>query len=329
MSECRAIGALPGGAVAGHACAADVHLMWRRASEALLETEKALAGGEQSFEAKVAEGRARELELKEDDAEKAFRDAVAWRPDSYEGHLALGRVLARLGKRADGVAELKRAVAIDPNGPEESYALAVTMGATPEAATLLENAIREKPSYVEALRRLAEVDLDLQKLPEARKAAEAALKFDADAGSHIVMGRVDLAENKPDDAIKHGNAALAIVANSAHAKLIVADAYAKKGEIDLAVEAYQAAYGFDHSEPGPLVHASRACHAAGRETSAKAFGEKATKEFPEWGPGWVALGDALAANKDAAGAKAAYETALKAKGPVDAAAVRAKLASLK
>jgi hypothetical protein len=78
-----------------------------------------------------------------------------------------------------------------------------------------------------------------------------------------------------------------------------------------------------------LVHASAACHAAGRDTSAKAFGEKATKEFPEWGPGWVVLGDALVANKDNPGARAAYETALKGKGPVDAAAVRAKLAAIK
>jgi tetratricopeptide (TPR) repeat protein len=161
-------------------------------------------------------------------------------------------------------------------------------------------------------------------------AAQEALKADpSDVSSHLVMARVALAEGDLDVAIKEGQAALAIVANSGPAKLIVADAQAKKGEIDLAVEAYQAAYGFDHADPASLVHASEACHAAGRETSAKAFGEKATKEFPDWAPGWVAYGDALAGSKETPAARAAYETALKSRGPVDAAAVRAKIAALR
>jgi tetratricopeptide (TPR) repeat protein len=124
-------------------------------------------------------------------------------------------------------------------------------------------------------------------------------------------------------------AALGILANLASAKLLIADAWAKKGEIDLAVESYQAAWGLDHSDPTALVHASEACHAQGRDTSAKAFGDKATREFPTWGPGWVALGDALASIKETAAAKTAYETALKNKGPVDRAAVEKKMLALK
>jgi hypothetical protein len=72
------------------------------------------------------------------------------------------------------------------------------------------------------------------------------------------------------------------------------------------------------------VNAAQACVAAGRLTSAKAFAVRATKEFAEHGPGWVALGDALVADKDATGARSAYESAKKARG-VDAATVDAKL----
>jgi len=172
--------------------------------------------------------------------------------------------------------------------------------------------------------------MEIGRGPQARAAAEAALKSDPqDAGSHLVMGRVAFSEKKLDDAVAEAQAALKIVPNSAPAKLIIADVYASKGEIDLAVENYQAAYGFDHTDPASLVRASEACHTAGRETSAKAFGEKASKEFPEWAPGWVALGDALVGNKEIAAAKAAYETALRSRGPLDASAVRSKLASLK
>src|SRR5262249_23676166 len=159
---------------------------------------------------------------------------------------------------------------------------------TAEAVQLLARATRERRGYAAAERRLAEVQLALGHLPEARASAEAALKDDAtDASTHVTYGRVLLAENKPADAIRAANSALKILANSAPAKLLIADAQAKKGEIDLALEAYQAAYGLDHSDPAPLVRASEACRAAGRNTSARAFGLKATQDFPTWGPGWV------------------------------------------
>jgi predicted negative regulator of RcsB-dependent stress response len=77
------------------------------------------------------------------------------------------------------------------------------------------------------------------------------------------------------------------------------------------------------------VRASQACHAAGRETSAKAFGDKATKEFPDWAPAWVAFGDALAANKELPQARSAYDTALRSRGPLDVAGVQSKIAALK
>jgi tetratricopeptide (TPR) repeat protein len=238
--------------------------------------------------------------------------------------------LVRKLRHEEGVAELKKAEALDPFGPEAAFELARTMPPNAEAAALLEKAARERPTYGAALRRLAEVDMSLGRLPAARKAAEAAIKADAsDAASHLVLGRVSFAEGDADGAIKEAQAALAIVANSASAKLLIADSYAKKGEVDLAVENYQTAYGLDHADPAPLVRASEACHVAGRETSAKAFGEKATKEFPEWAPAWIALGDALAANKDVAGARAAYETAARSKGPFDGAALLRKLAALK
>jgi tetratricopeptide (TPR) repeat protein len=330
MTACRSLGALPGAASEGHACAAEAHLLWRRASEALLETTQALANGQRSYEAKVAEGLAMELEVKDTEAEASLREAISWKPDAFEAHVWLGRLLVRTLRHDAGVEELRKAVQLDPNGAEPAYELARTMPDNQEAASLLEKAVRERPGYTLAWVRLADVELALQRLPEARKAADLALKLaPQETGVHVTAGRVSLAEGKPDDAIKEGQAALAILGNSAHAKLLIADAYAKKGEIDLAVENYQAAFGFDHGDPTPLVRASEACHAQGRDTSARAFGERATKEFPQWGPGWAALGDALAGQKEKALAKGAYETALKAAGPMDAVAVRAKLAALR
>jgi tetratricopeptide (TPR) repeat protein len=232
-----------------------------------------------------------------------------------------------MGKDAAGLEELRAALSIDSSWPEAELELGSALAAT-EGLTHLERAVRERPTYAAAWRKRAETELGLGRIADARKSVETVLKLEPDTAAHVLSGRLALAEGKPDDALKEGDAALKILANSAAAKLLIADAQAKKGEIDLAVEAYQAAYGLDHSDPTPLVNASIACHAVGRETSARAFGLKATQDFPQWGPGWVALGDALAADKDLAHAREAYQTALKAKGSIDVAAVQRKIAHL-
>ena len=332
MVQCRVLGALtgPGSAALGHTCAAEAHLLWRRASEALTETTLALAGGAKNYDAKVDEGLAREFELKDAEAEASYREAIGWKSDRADAHTVLGRLLMRTARGEPALVELRRGAELDPTGPEALFELAVALPANAEAVGFLQRAVHERPGYGDALRKLADVQLYLGKLPEAKKAAEAALTVDAqDSGTHVIYGRVLLAEGKPDDAIRAGQSALKILANSAKAKLLIADANAKKGEIDLAVESYQGAYGLDHGDPAALVRASEACHAAGRNTSAKAFGMKATTEFPQWGPAWAAYGDALAADHEDAQARVAYESALKGKGPIDAGALRRKMAALK
>ncbi len=159
------------------------------------------------------------------------------------------------------------------------------------------------------------------RLADAKRAVASVLKLAPnDVNTHVISGRLALAEGRSDEAIKEGESAAKLMPNDQAARLLVADAWAKKGEIDLAVEAYQAAFGLDHSDPTPLVNASAACLAAGRVTSAKAFGVRATADFGSNGSAWTALGDALAADKDVPGAKTAYEKAKRSTG-VDAAAI--------
>jgi tetratricopeptide (TPR) repeat protein len=146
----------------------------------------------------------------------------------------------------------------------------------------------------------------------------------------VLAGQVALAEGRGDDALAAGRAALKILASSGPAELIVADALARRGELDAALEAYQTAWGFDHRSPDALVHASEACRRGDRDTSARAFGEKATQEFPRWAPGWAAFGDALTARSELPAAREAYRMALGApEGAIDRDAVARKLAALK
>ncbi|HEV3192908.1 MAG TPA: hypothetical protein VGY54_20520, partial [Polyangiaceae bacterium] len=58
-----------------HACSAIAYLGWQRATESLTESAAALAQDPSSYDAKVAQGDAYELELQPTEAEAAFRAA--------------------------------------------------------------------------------------------------------------------------------------------------------------------------------------------------------------------------------------------------------------
>jgi tetratricopeptide (TPR) repeat protein len=329
MTACQVLGKLPGAVAEGHACAAEAHLVWQRSTEALNETALALAKDPKCYEAKLAEGRAYEFAVDPSKAEASLRAAIALKSDAVDAHVALGRLLVRNGRRDEGVSELRQALQMDPNGPEALYELGVALAPSAESVASLDHATRERPSFSDAWLALGNQQLASGRLIEARRSGDAALHADSTSvGPYILLGKVALADNRPEDAIHAGEAALKLVANSAPAKLLIADGNAKKGELDLALEAYQAAWGLDHSDPTPLVHAAEACHAGGRDTSARAFGMKAAQEFPKWGPAWAALGDALAAQGEKASARDAYQKALAGEGPVDKDAVQRKLSKL-
>jgi tetratricopeptide (TPR) repeat protein len=332
LATCHAMAKAPAAVPASHVCAAEAHLLWRRGSEAAAEVAEALKGKEPSAEvryfAQLAAGRAFELASNDTEAEAAYVEALKLAGARPDAHVLLGTLLQRQGR--DGLGSLRRAVELDGHDPVAQLELgrALPPGSA-EALAALERAVAEHPTSADALRLLADGYVVARRLPEAKKAVEAALKVAPnDVGSHVVAGRLALAEGRADEAIKEGETASKLMPNVQPARLLVADGWAKKGEIDLAVESYQAAFGLDHSDPTPLVNASQACLLAGRLTSAKAFGVRATKDFAASAAAWTALGDALAADRDVPGARAAYDTARKAKGS-DPAAIDKKLSRLK
>jgi tetratricopeptide (TPR) repeat protein len=336
MATCRSMSKSPAAEAASHVCAAEAHLLWRRGSEAesevadlaKLKAPAVAPSPEVQYFAKLATGRAKELSSNDADAEAAYRDAIKLADTRADAHVLLGVMLRRTGR--DGVPSLKKAVDLDSHDPVALLELGRALPAgSAESVTALERASAERPTSTDALRALADSYVAANRLADAKRTVGSVLKLAPnDVNTHVVSGRLALAEGHPDEAIKEGETAAKLMPNDQAARLLVADGWAKKGEIDLAVEAYQAAFGLDHSDPTPLVNASAACLAAGRITSAKAFGVRATRDFASNAAAWIALGNALAADKDTAGAKAAYDSAKKATG-VDAAAVDRKLAKLK
>lgn len=357
MAACHAITKLPGGgapleqgglptrpgeaAAAARVCRGEAHLLWRRGTEAEGElaelaklskvVTKNAVGDEINYASKIVDGRSRELDSKDAEAEAAYHAAITLQPNRADAHVRLGALQQRTGK--DGIPELKKAVDAEPKDAtaqiEYGRALANDPAKRNEAVAAFERAIAERPNSLEAMRLATEVYIQQNRLSDAKRIAAKVLSLAPnDVLAHVVSGRVALADNKPDDAIKEGEAALKIQANEGKAKLLIADAYAKKGEIDLALEAYQKASGMDPLDPTSLVNATYACIAAQRFTSAKAFGQRAVLDFPSYAPAWVAQGDALAADGNPPAARKAYEEAKKVHG-ADVVAIDAKLAKLK
>ena len=335
LATCKGLAKTPlatGAEAASHVCAAEAHLLWRRGTEAMAEIAEAAkaksAPLDAQYFAKAASGRALELASKDAEAEAAYRESVALDGARPEAYVLLGSLLRRTGR--DGLSASRKAVELDPRDPVAQLELgrALPQGSG-ESLAALERAVAERPTFSDALRTLADGYVAAKRLPDAKRTVEAVLKLAPnDVASHVVAGRVALAEGRPDEAIKEGELASKLMPNDEPSRLLVADAWAKKGEIDLAVEAYQAAFGLDHSDPAPLVNAAQACLAAGRVTSAKAFGLRATKDFAGSGAAWTAFGDALAADRDLKGARTAYETARKTKG-ADTSTLDRKLSALK
>ncbi len=329
LTECAGLKALS--EVRYRVCLAETQLLWKRASLALEEANKAVAASADDYDAKVALGRALQLSGKPSDAEATLREAIQSDASRWQAHFALGKLYSHEHRpRAKRVAAFRGAYKADAEVPEVLVELAGALEPSAEAREMLESALTIRPNFAEALAGLGVVQLALGDPDDAIKQLTAALKSDARrADWWVALGRAQLTKQDPKAALKSAEAAQKLVKNDSNAKLLEADALAASGDIDVAVEAYELAYGYANSDPTPLVHAALACLTHDRPTTGRAFAERATQEYPKWGPAWVVAGDLAVAQSDKGPARTAYKRALKAQGPVDKAAVRRKLAALK
>jgi type IV pilus assembly protein PilF len=141
--------------------------------EALREFDAALAVDDRFAEA--YRGRAIVLDLgfgRSDDAEKTYRRALALRPDYSEAHNDLGQLLARTGRYAAAIAEFD--AALDNMLYKEPYVARCNkglalhrMGRREEGLAQLRSCLSLAPTFCKGRRELGRVLLDEGKLREA------------------------------------------------------------------------------------------------------------------------------------------------------------------
>lgn len=328
MAACRQLASIQGGAALSHACLAYAHMLHKRATEAAPEIAKALSASPGLYEAKVVEGYVKWQESSHQDAEQAFRAAAAADAQRSEAWLGLGRFLLATGHRPQAVEAFEKAVAADGDDPDALYALGSVESSNDRAARLLQQAVQGRPTFGAAHAKLGEAFVALGKMSEAEAEARAALQCTGvEPDWHALLGEILLAKGQPDLALQSAESGLKLINNHARSKLLQADAWSAKGDIDLAIEAWQLSFGLARTIPTPLVHGALGCLANNRPTTARAFADRALYSFPNWGPALEASGDVAAKANDKAAARAAYQKALNAEGPVNKDAIRRKLAT--
>ena len=146
---------------------------------------------------------------KPDEALQAYRKASALTPKDPEPHLSAGLLHERQKQFSDAEAEYKAVLAIDPHSSEAVIGLTNI--------------------YMKS-NRLSEAEALLRKLASERT---------EDAGIHLQLGRVLIAEDRKDDAIVEMQTALKLAPADADAQRELVDLYASAGKNDLAEGVYR------------------------------------------------------------------------------------------
>src|SRR5208337_1519238 len=177
--------------------------------------------------AHVEEGQARAwlalahlLESKKpDEALQAYRKASELTPKDPEPHLSAGLLHERQKEFSDAEAEYKQIMTLDPRSTD--------------AAIGLTNLYMKSD-------RLGEAEPLLRRLATERS---------DDAGIHLQLGRVLVAEGKKDDAIAELQIALKLAPSDSDAQRELADLYSNAGKNDLAESAYRSLVASQPKDP--------------------------------------------------------------------------------
>jgi tetratricopeptide (TPR) repeat protein len=152
----------------------------------------------------VAEGLEEDGRL-EDAAGLASRATVA-APSSAEAWTEFSRLLLRLGMRAEAIEASESALKLDANSYQVQFNAAaayISLNQFAAAALHAEQAATIRPEAAEPLSTLAIISARLSDFERARHYAESAVRLRPELpGAEIVLARVDLADDRPEAAIR-------------------------------------------------------------------------------------------------------------------------------
>ncbi len=162
--------------------------------------------------------------------EKIVDDYVARHKDEANAYIVRAEFAARAAGPAEAEKYYRKAAELDPKNSAPLMFLGdqySRIGQWAAAATAYVQAIERAPANPIIKRRLADVYMLQNKLPEAKAVIDEVLRADPrDAAALVVAGRIASRQDRADDARKDIEKALAIDPNYGEAKVRLADLYA-------------------------------------------------------------------------------------------------------
>jgi tetratricopeptide (TPR) repeat protein len=208
------------------------HEAWVRTSPASADAQNGLGV------VRLAQGRT-------DEAEAAFRAALALRPDHPEALNNLGVLLLDRGDVGEATSQLEAAVAASPRYATARYNLGnarAAQGRTSEAEALYREALELHPGYVQAWNNLGALLVRERRPSEALEAFDAVVRLDPrHAKAYVNRGILLAHAGRYAEAIVSYRSAIAVAPDDPNAHFDLAGALAETGDVGGAVAEYERA----------------------------------------------------------------------------------------
>jgi tetratricopeptide (TPR) repeat protein len=251
-------------------------------------------------------------------ATELARQAVAAEPGG-ESLAALARAQARAGDMAAARATAEKAVRSAPGSATAQIASGDALLAArlaKDAETAYRRAAEIEPRSAVALAGLARALAAEGKVAPALETAHAATQADPHSAEALVaVGLAALARDPRDqsgDAVSAVQQAAFLEPKNPHVKLAVGRVFESREQLDQAEAAYEQAEGLDPTWAAPRIAALALQLRRGDDKGALAGLRALPEEMQATGEGELLLGRLLLRSGDAAGAKQALDTAVKA-----------------
>ncbi len=316
---------------------------------AIAQIEEALKVNPKSSPAFVNLGAVRMRSGEAKEAEAAFRKAIELEPASVDAKLALANFLWAVERAPEAEATLKEALAKEPqhllanrmlavlyvatkrpNEAEQPLKAVADVSKTPasrlqladyyagvgrnkEAANLLTPLSSDPATFADAHARLAALDYAEGRLAEAHKRLDGVLaKIPTHAPVLVMKTQWLTTENKLDEALDRGKAAVAADPESATAHFALATVHDRRSEVADAVKAYNEVLRLNPRAVAAQVELSRLSLISGDKTGAVRYAESARQAEPSSAEARVALARSLIAAGNFSRAEAELGVLLKA-----------------
>jgi tetratricopeptide (TPR) repeat protein len=176
-------------------------------------------------------------------AAQSFSKAVEADPKDHTAHFYLGLAYSFLGKDAEGIAEYRKALELQPKLYEAELnagILLLRQKNPADALPLLADAAEQKPGAFQPVSHLAEAQLATGSFDAAEASFRRAIELDPkSASSELGLGRALARQEKPAEAEPHYRRAAELDPSYRDALLELASLYEKKGQAAEAVAIFK------------------------------------------------------------------------------------------